>query len=190
MCKKVFGIVLAGGHGRRLGGIDKATLQIGGCSTLSRAKRVLSFADAIAVSGREGEGVPCIDDKIKNKGPLAGIAASLAWAEEGGAEWLATVPTDMPFLASALYVKLLNAADGSDLAVASVENRQHWLVAVWSVKLALAAHKALRGDDLSIAHFARTLRTRELIIPHGNQMFLNINTKSDLERAQAQVEAP
>jgi len=76
------------------------------------------------------------------------------------------------------------------LAVASVENRQHWLVAVWSVTLALPAQEALRGDDLSIAHFARTLRTRELIIPHGNQMFLNINTKADLERAQAQVEVP
>ena len=187
MEQKVFGIVLAGGRGRRLGGLDKAAIIIGGSSTLTRAKAALSFVDTLAVSGRDGEGAPQINDAKPSKGPLAGLAAGLNWSLEGGAEWLATAPTDMPFLSASIYRKLLVQADGADVVIASDGSSHHWLVAIWSARLAHLANASLEGNDLSIAKFAKRLRFRILVFPGEQALFANINTEADLESVRKNI---
>ena len=63
------------------------------------------------------------------KGPLAGLAAGLAWAEQIGADTLLTVPVDTPFAPTDLLARLSPAA-----AVACHDGRQHHLVAHWPVQ--------------------------------------------------------
>ena len=96
------GLVLAGGGAVRLGGVDKAQIQIGDQTLLLRAIGILGqFAETIAISGGPNptgtkmHGHPILKDISPGGGPLAGIAAGLSWAAEEGFEWLAerSVPT-------------------------------------------------------------------------------------------------
>lgn len=185
---KMFGAILAGGKGSRLGGADKARLTLGRRSFLERSRHALSAAERIAVAGgrrvADAGDLPCLPDPITDKGPLAGLAAGLAWAEAEGADWLMTAPVDAPFLQPALYAALADAL-GDDGAVAVVGARAHWLTAIWRVGLAAAAAEALAGDDVSIARFARAHAVEHVALPDASAMFLNVNTPQDLAAAEA-----
>ena len=82
------GLVLAGGLARRMGGGDKALIQIGGVAILDRVLDRLRGACAAIVLNANGDparfaryGLPVVADSIPDyAGPLAGILAGLDWA--------------------------------------------------------------------------------------------------------------
>ncbi|MDQ4090592.1 MAG: nucleotidyltransferase family protein, partial [Actinomycetota bacterium] len=79
----IAGIVLAGGAGRRMGGVDKAALVVGGVPLLDR---VLGAArpvcDRLVVVGPERPtevaGVTFVREDPPGGGPVPGVAAGLA----------------------------------------------------------------------------------------------------------------
>src|ERR1043165_7230143 len=83
-----FGLVLAGGLARRMGGGDKALIEIGGISILDRVLATLSGQCAGLALNANGDpqrfadtGLPVIPDNVPGfAGPLAGILAGLDWA--------------------------------------------------------------------------------------------------------------
>ena len=194
---KIYGAILAGGQGSRLGGRNKAHLVVGDAALLERARSALAeAAEAVAVAGgdrvTEAGGMPCLADPVPGVGPLAGLAAGLAWAEAAGADWLLTAPVDAPFLRPTVYRQLLEAADsasieGSDAVIADVDGRVQWLAAAWRPRLAPAARAACVGDDRSIARFASGIRHSLLALEGVSAMFLNVNTPADLAAAHAQA---
>lgn len=187
------GLILAGGQGRRLGGIDKAQIQIGGQTLLARATITLGgIANPVAISGGPNAnqqtlgGLPVLQDVSPGAGPLAGIAAGLAWAANMGASWLATMPVDTPFLDAAPYKLLLAARADRPILIAET-SRSQWLVALFRTDLATAAAEASAGPDKSIAHFAKTVGLQKILMPDLAPMFDNINTPEDLAAARARV---
>lgn len=192
---KIHGVILAGGAGRRLGGADKAVLEVGGVSLLDRARGALAPAGALAVAGgarlagRDAGGLPLLEDLAADKGPLAGLAAGLAWAEADGADWLLSTPVDAPFLEPKAFEALLAAADDDvEVVVAEAGDRIHWLIAAWRPRLAAPARQALDGADLSVAHFVKSRLWRAQTAPGDGDMFLNINRPADLSAAEARVQ--
>lgn len=191
---KIFGVILAGGAGSRLGGANKAELRVGGAALLDRAKAALAPAEQLAVAGgarltagRTG-GLPLLPDPVAGAGPLAGLAAGLAWAEAGGADWLLSTPVDAPFLAPSAFERLLRAADDkTDAVIAEADGRMQWLVAAWRPGLATAARTALAECDLAVARFAQGLRWRALPLPEAGPMFFNVNAPADLAIANARA---
>ena len=113
------GLVLAGGLARRMGGGDKARIEIGGMSILDRVLATLSGQCAGIIINANGDperfadtGVPVVPDNVPDfVGPLAGILAGLDWLAEqnNGIEWLLSVPGDCPFLPDDLVERLHNA---------------------------------------------------------------------------------
>lgn len=93
--------IIAGGEARRLGGRIKALLTIDGQAVLDRQLAVLAPRCArIAISANDpapfqDHGLPVLPDRHPGLGPLAGIAAALAWCP---APFLLVVAGDMPFL--------------------------------------------------------------------------------------------
>lgn len=190
---RAFGVVLAGGAGRRLGGADKARLEVGGQQMLARAFAALAPAARVAVAG--GRRIRPADlpervvlaDPRPDRGPLGGIAAALAWAEAGGAQWLLTAPVDAPFLKPAIYEALLaDMADSPDAAaaIAVADGRDQWLAAVLRPSLALSARKTLDTPDLAVARFLEGHGARRVPINNASDAFLNVNTPSDLAAAK------
>jgi molybdopterin-guanine dinucleotide biosynthesis protein A len=193
------GLVLAGGLARRMGGVDKGRIEIGGVSILDRVLSRLSGQCAGIIISANGDparfadtGVPVVPDGVPGfVGPLAGILAGLDWlaAQDNGIEWLLSVPGDCPFLPDDL-VERLHAARrqlgaGVGLACARSGEWRHPVVGLWPLALRADLRKALVDEDL---------RKIELYTArHGVAVadwpaapidpFLNVNTPEDADRA-------
>ncbi|MBN9563124.1 MAG: molybdenum cofactor guanylyltransferase [Alphaproteobacteria bacterium] len=192
---RVAGLVLAGGRGSRLGGVDKPLLQVGGASILARVIDALRPEVrwlAISANGDparfSGFGAPVLPDgDTAGEGPLAGLAAGLAWAAGLGAEHVLTAPGDTPFLPSGLARSL--APPPSFAARAGVD---HPLVALWPVAVLDRLRAVLSAPgSRAVAGFGREIGMRRVEFPaSGPDPFMNINTPDDLATARAMAENP
>jgi molybdopterin-guanine dinucleotide biosynthesis protein A len=192
-----FGLVLAGGLARRMGGGDKALIRIGGATILERVLERLKPACAGMALNANGDparfagfGLPVIADDVAGfAGPLAGILAGLDWVKghAPGIEWLVSVPGDCPFLPRDLVARLHAARieAATPLACAQSGAWRHPVVGLWRV--------ALR-DDLRHALVAEGLRKIEAwTARHGVALadwpaepvdpFFNVNTPDDVAEA-------
>ena len=191
------GLVLAGGLARRMGGGDKALIQIGGVAILDRVLDRLHGPCAAIVLNANGDparfaryGLPVVADSIPDyAGPLAGILAGLDWAVVNmpGTEWLVSVPGDCPFLPRDLVERLhaARAAHNTPLACARSGEWRHPVVGLWRVDL---------REDLRHALAVEGLRKIEIwTATHGVAIaawpdqpfdpFFNVNTPEDAATA-------
>ncbi len=191
----VVALILAGGEARRLGGLDKPLIEIGGLPILSHIlSRLRPGIGRVALSANGDParyaafGLPVLGDRRLGLGPLAGLAHGLDWAAEQGASVLLTVPGDTPFIPAGLARDLLPAP-----SVAVSNGRRHHLVATWPVscRALLDRHlAALPADaprrDFGVLAFARRLAPREVEFSAGPfDPFLNVNTPDDRIQAES-----
>jgi molybdopterin-guanine dinucleotide biosynthesis protein A len=177
-------LVLAGGAGTRLGGVDKAFLRLGGRALVEIVLARLGAPVAISANGDAGRfaayGVPVLaDGALAGKGPLAGVAAGLDWAAGIGADSLLSVPVDTPFVPNDLAARL-----GTAPSVAVWRGRQHHLVAHWPVdgRAALRGFLAAPGA-YKVRDALALLAARPVEFGGDEDPFLNINTADDLADA-------
>ena len=122
----VTGLILAGGRGSRMGGVDKGLQNFRGMPlalhTLMRLQP--QVADVLVNANRnlaayEAMGVPVWPDALPDfAGPLAGFLTGLERCET---PWLVTVPCDTPLFPLDLVERLAQAAvaDDAEIAMAS-----------------------------------------------------------------------
>ncbi|MDK3017228.1 molybdenum cofactor guanylyltransferase MobA [Pseudodonghicola flavimaris] len=193
--KQPLGVILAGGQASRMGGGDKALLDLGGRPLLAHAIDRLEPQVAGLALNANGDlarfarfGLPVLPDPMPgHPGPLAGILAGLDWAADQGAETIVTVAVDTPFFPGDLVPQLLLGAEtgGHGLALAESEGGLQPTFGLWPV--------ALR-DDLRQALAAGTRKLRVWALDHGAARvrfpgprfdpFFNLNTPEDLARAR------
>jgi molybdopterin-guanine dinucleotide biosynthesis protein A len=193
-----YGLVLAGGLARRMGGGDKAMIRIGRETILERALARVSCQCAGMVINANGDptrfarfGLPVVADDVAGfAGPLAGILAGLDWlaANAPAIAWLASVPGDCPFLPRDLVRRLHAArlAAGVPLACARSGAWRHPVVGLWPVGLRADLRRAVVEQGL---HKIEMWTAR-----HGVGLaewpaepvdpFFNVNTPEDAAQAQ------
>jgi molybdenum cofactor guanylyltransferase len=193
-----YGLVLAGGLARRMGGGDKGLIRIGGATILERALARLGPQCAGVVINANGDptrlarfALPIVADDIEGfAGPLAGILAGLDWlaANAPGIAWLASVPGDCPFLPRDLVRRLhaARAAAGAPLACATSGEWRHPVVGLWPVDLRADLRRAVVAEGLrkieawTARHgVALALWPAEPVDP-----FFNVNTPEDAAQAE------
>lgn len=183
-------LVLAGGMASRMGGGDKALLELGGRPILSWILDGLEGPVALSANGDASRfatfGLPVLADAAGHagQGPLAGLCAGLGWAAGLGAEWLLSVPGDTPFLPHGLAGRMM---PGPSVAVSG--GRRHPLVAVWPVaaRARLEALLAAPGSR-AVGAFAAGLDMRPVeFLATGEDAFLNVNTPDDLAAARVRI---
>jgi len=186
----VLGLVLAGGAGRRMGGVDKALLDLGGrplAAHAADALRPACVAVALSANGDParfaGIGLPVLPDRTPAMGPLAGIAAGLAWAGERGAGWMATLPTDAPFVGADAVRRLVDACRaGAPAAYAAASDGPHWTVAVWPASALARVEEALAAGRLRVGPVLEALGA--VLVGFGDAgRFANLNRPDDLQAA-------
>ncbi len=194
------GLVLAGGLARRMGGGDKARIEIGGVSILDRVLAVLSAQCTGIIINANGDpkrfadtGCPVVPDNVSDHpGPLAGILAGLDWlaAQDNGVEWIVSVPGDCPFLPDDLVEKLHTArrrqGAGIPLACARSGKWRHPVVGLWPLALREDLRKSLIEEDLRKIEMW-TARHGIAIADWPDQPvdpFFNVNTPEDAARAK------
>jgi len=195
-----FGLILAGGLARRMGGGDKAKIEIGGVSILDRVLATLSGQCAGIVINANGDpkrfaecGVPVVPDNVEGfVGPLAGILAGLDYlaAQDNGIEWMLSVPGDCPFLPEDLVERLHQArrkmGAGVPLACARSGEWRHPVVGLWPVALREDLRHALTVEDLRKIE-VWTARHGIAVADWPTEPvdpFFNVNTPDDAKRAQ------
>lgn len=146
-------VVLAGGTGRRLGGVDKPALVVGGRTLLDRAVAACRGATEIVAVGPArptSAAVRWTREKPPGGGPVAALAAGLT-ALGGSPAVVAVLAADLPLISPGLVERLVDQladdGDGSVDAVAVVDGdgRVQPLVAAYRRKPLAAALGAL-GD--------------------------------------------
>lgn len=188
---RIYGVILAGGQGRRMGGTDKGALMLGGESLLARAEaRLAPQVEALAVNANTPvqTTLPLLRDEIEDTGPLAGVLAGLDWAAKGGASHLVSVAVDTPFFPGDLVPRLLWAAEtgGQPIAVAASGGRRHPVFGLWPVGLRDALRADLAAGVRRIGGWAADRGAAEADFPATPlDPFTNINTPDDLTRAEA-----
>ncbi|MCU1590537.1 MAG: molybdenum cofactor guanylyltransferase [Frankiales bacterium] len=137
-------LVLAGGSGRRLGGVDKPGLVVGDRSLLDRVLTAVPDASRVVVVGPRrttGRLVTWCREEPPGGGPVAALAAGLP---EVTADRLVLLAADLPFVTGDVIAALLEAAEGHDGALLlDPDGRDQLLVGAWQT---LALRRALPAE--------------------------------------------
>ena len=126
---EVTGVILAGGRGSRMGGVDKGLQNFKGMplalATLMRLQPQVGQMMINAnrnLSAYESFGVPVWPDVLPDyAGPLAGFLTALEHCESS---WLVMVPCDTPLFPTDLVARLAAAADAQDADIAMAAARE------------------------------------------------------------------
>jgi molybdopterin-guanine dinucleotide biosynthesis protein A/nitroreductase len=175
-------VVLAGGSARRLGGVDKPGLDVGGRSLLDR---VLTAASGAALRVVVGPPRPLPEDVVQVRedppggGPVPALRAGLSLVRS---PWVVVLAADLPFLDAQLLDRLLTAAQrGSGALLVDDSGREQWLCGVWSTAaLQQASWATPRVRDVLAA-----LDPVRVGAEGGDRApWLDCDTPEDLERAR------
>jgi molybdopterin-guanine dinucleotide biosynthesis protein A len=194
---KTLGLILAGGLARRMGGGDKALIEIGGRTILDRVIETMTPQCDRLILNANGDparfarfGLPVIPDDVPDfAGPLAGILAGLDWAAAHRTDvpWIASVPGDCPFLPKNLVERLHSArlAANTPLACAKSGDWRHPVAGLWPVALRNDLRRALVEEEL---HKIEVWTARHGIAiaewpDRPIDPFFNVNTPEDRARA-------
>lgn len=181
------GLVLAGGQGSRMGGVDKGLQPFRGRPMVAHAvERLAPQVDEILINAnrnveeyrRFGHRVIC-DEIAGFAGPLAGFERGLAHA---AAELVATVPCDSPFLPADLVARLRTALEGAsaDLAVAKTGAQAHPVFCLMRRSVHGSLRDFLASGQRKIDRWYAALAVVEVPFDDEADAFLNINTHEEL----------
>jgi molybdopterin-guanine dinucleotide biosynthesis protein A len=186
--ERVTGIVLAGGRGSRMGGVDKGLQPLRGKPMVSWVlERLAPQVDEIVLNANQnldayaGFGHRVVPDSLGGfAGPLAGLHAGLQAAAHSLA---VTVPCDSPFLPLDLVLRLKEKLSNNDLAVAKTGDQPHPVFAL--VRRAVLPHleRFLSGGGRKIDAWYATLAVVEVSFDDQPDAFRNINTLEELKNA-------
>jgi molybdopterin-guanine dinucleotide biosynthesis protein A len=188
--------ILAGGKSTRMGS-DKAFLVLEGRTLLERAlglcAAVTTEVRIVGDAHRLGGYGRVVEDLHPECGPLGGIHAALLSSET---RLNLILGVDMPFLESGwLRFLVSQARRTSALAtVPRVRERLQPLCAVYEKEFAQAAQSSLEAGENKIGRLFLTVETKiveEAEIAsagYGAQMFENLNTPEDWDRARSRIE--
>ena len=183
----ITGLILAGGRGQRLGGVDKGLQAWRGLPLVDHALARLApqvregtisaNRNAAAYASRGARGLADASDDFP--GPLAGIQAGLRACST---PWLAVVPCDAPRLPVDLVARLARALGDARAAVVRRGERLEPVCCLLETTLAddLAAYLADGGRKVEgwvSRHAARVPFDRA----DDASAFANVNTPADLE---------
>jgi molybdenum cofactor guanylyltransferase len=185
---KVTGIVLAGGRGSRMGGVDKGLQPLRGKPMAAWAiARLRPQVDEIVINANQNLeiysafGFRVVPDEIGGfAGPLAGLHAGLSAATHPLA---ATVPCDSPFLPGDLVSRLKEGLKDNDLAVAKTGEQAHPVFVLLRTSLRKNLEAFLQGGGRKIDAWYASLKVVEVPFDDEADAFRNINTLEELGKA-------
>ncbi|HNV89759.1 molybdenum cofactor guanylyltransferase MobA [Thauera sp.] len=194
--RRITGILLAGGQGSRMGGVDKGLVELAGRPMAAHAlERLAPQVDALLINANQNLpawqafGHPVFGDDIGGfAGPLAGLHAGLLRAQH---PFVVTAPCDSPFLPADLVERLaaaLHAAD-AQLAVAKTFGQPHPVFCLCRRNLADHLGAFLAAGGRKIDRWYGSLKVVEVAFDDEEAAFRNVNTRDELAEAARDLPA-
>jgi molybdopterin-guanine dinucleotide biosynthesis protein A len=186
MVPGVTGLILAGGRGRRMGGVDKGQQIFRGRPLVDHVierlrPQVESLLISAASQAYDSYGWPVIADEL-GAGPLAGVHAGLGACET---ELVVTAPCDTPLLPDDLVQRLHAALQDADAAIAKVGTQRHNVCALVRRELRPRLEAFLKEGGRGVEAWYATLNTADVAFDDRPGAFANVNTLDELRRLQS-----
>jgi molybdopterin-guanine dinucleotide biosynthesis protein A len=194
---EITGLVLAGGRGSRMGGVDKGLQShLGQPLALHALQRLRPQVGAVLINANrnlaayESMGAAVWPDALPDyPGPLAGFLAGLAHCET---PWLVTVPCDTPHFPTDLVARLAQAAQAADADVAMAATREadgsgqvrvqvQPVFSLLRTRLLESLVRFTAGGQRKVDKWTAQHRTVDVLFDDADAFF-NINTLEDLRR--------
>jgi molybdopterin-guanine dinucleotide biosynthesis protein A len=191
--EKCTAIVLAGGRASRLGGINKALIEVGGVPVIHRILEALRpLADQTILVGRFAGDIGAIDvevlpDALERGSALVGLYSGLLAARHDAA---IAVACDMPFLSTSLLAHIVSRSRSRDVAVPRIGPHLEALHAVYRRSCIPFMQEMIDAGDHKIINLYRRVNVLEIgesdlrSIDPELLSVININTPADARRAQ------
>ena len=203
--RQVDALLLAGGRGSRMGGVDKGLQNLNGEPLALHALRRLQSANSLLIAAYAINanrhldkynqwGHPVWPDTLPEQpGPLAGMLTGLRHCTTS---YLLTVPCDAPRFPLDLVERLAQAFSdfpATEIAMASAPDeddvlRRQPVFALMRVSLAGPLERFMREGGRKVGHWMGGQRTLEVPLNRPTDdvdAFLNINTLDNLHKAEA-----
>ena len=191
-------VILAGGLNSRMGGNNKAFLEVGGQTILNRLLETITpFFNEILLVTREPElyrDLPAriVTDIYPARSSLTGIHAGL---KNAAAPMAFILPCDAPFVQPGLVRFLLEEIEPSlDVIVPLIDSHYEPLCAIYSKRCLPYIEDQLDRDDFTILNFfdrinIKTIPARRIRTADKDMIsFYNVNTPEALEASQVMAE--
>jgi molybdenum cofactor guanylyltransferase len=183
----VTGLILSGGAGSRMGGVDKGLQPFRGRTLIEWVIERLEpqVAEVLISANRNLDrylafGHPVLTDREAGfAGPLAGLHAGLGQARS---ELLMVAPCDSPLLPANLVQRLVTALerDDAEVAVARTHERAHPVFCLCRVTLRDHLTAFFEGGGRKVEAWYSSLRVTEVDFDDQADAFRNINTLEEL----------
>jgi molybdopterin-guanine dinucleotide biosynthesis protein A len=184
----VTGLILAGGQGRRMGGVDKGLQVLRGKPMVEWVlARFAPQVDEVLINANQNReryetfGRKVVPDDVSGfAGPLAGLQAGLKAAAH---PLVVTCPCDSPFLPADLVHRLREALEreGADLAVAKTGDQPHPVFSLVRREVLPNLTRFLESGERKIDAWYASLKTVEVDFGDEAEAFSNINTREELQ---------
>ena len=184
---KIFGLILAGGHSRRMGQ-DKALLEFHGKPQIEHVYDLLQgFCNKVFLSIRTDQksykNFPSVDDsnEFSNHGPLGGILSAMKEYPE--ASWL-IVACDLPFITKETIQTLVSHRDSEKQATAFISTSDALpepLCAIWEGH-GFAAFQKLFNERIHCPRKVLIKSNTHLLEQNNSHWLDNINTPQEYEQ--------
>ncbi len=189
----ITGIVLAGGKSLRMGGLNKAFMEVGGRPIIERTISVLDsiFKEVILVTNSPKEyrslGKPMFEDLKPGKGSLGGLYTGLHFCKS---QYAFLIACDMPFLDEDVIRYMVSLLGDQDVAAPLIRGLFEPLHAIYSRRCLPHIEQLLEAEDLKIINLFSAVDV--VAVPEEDlarfdpdlRCLLNVNSPEDLEKAR------
>lgn len=188
-------IVLAGGTAQRLGGVDKASIEVSGGTLLDHLIGTLPDTVPIVVAGPSRPTVRAVTFRVEDpagSGPVAAISAALVAIST---PMVAVVAVDIPWAAPVvlrLVAELSDTHNADAIIPIDAQGRRQLLCSVWHSTALAAALDRLgdpRGRSVRALVDGAVVLERPLSLDES-VMLADIDTPQDLARERRRLGRP
>ncbi len=189
--RDITGVILAGGRGSRLGGVDKGLVPLHGRPLIERVIDALRpQVGALLISANRNRdiyascGYPVIADVMGDyDGPLAGMLSAMRAA---GTAYILTAPCDAPSIPADLARRLAEALarENAVASTVSLQGRLQPVFALLRCTLAGDLEHRLKQGERGAGDWLRRQQAVPVDFSDAAGAFLNINTLQELQAQQ------
>ncbi len=182
----ITGVILAGGRGERMGGVDKGLMVLNGRPMVERVLDALRpQVGCVLINANRNreqyaafgcEVVPDADEGYL--GPLAGLASGM---EAAATPFVVTVPCDSPLIASGLVQRMYDTLlrGHAEICVAHDGERMHPVFALVRRELTGSLRTFLAAEGRKIDRWFANHRLAVAYFRDTPEAFININSPGD-----------
>lgn len=190
---QITGIILCGGRGSRLDGLDKPLIELGRKRIVdfiveSLHKQVgtivISCSRNVALYEALQQGV--VLDSEPGRGPLAGIYESF---EAVSTEWALTTPGDVPFLPDSLVFRLQHDALAHGIAVPSIDGQRQNLCLLLNRNMRDELSAFYKKGGSAVKHWLNDNDVASTDLSDLAVGFADVNTSNELQQAKSRLKS-